>query len=847
MNEERVALRPIFLSALVLAVLMPAAAAPALRAAEAKAEVVLAANGKARLPIVLSDDAGPVTRAAAEDLARCLQTMTGAAFETRAVPAGQTPDTGLVLGTLAAFPDAALDEVLAVRPDRDGVEAYVIRTEPGRVRLIGATDLGASHAAYRLLEELGCRWLFPAPEWEVIPSRPRAAVSLNVTDRPKILSRRIWYGYGFFDARCRSDYEAWARRNRMAQSRRIHCGHAWQSIIRSNQEVFDAHPEYLALVDGKRRGPQLCVSNPAVRKLAVAYALDAFARDPDRDMVSMETSDGSDHCQCEACRALGSISDRAFGLANEAARAVAATYPGKMVGMLAYNDHCEPPSFPLEPNVYVQSTAGFIRGRFTHEELVDLWPKVCRNLGFYEYFSVWLWDFDRPPGGHGADVDYIHRRIRRYSGVGATSLDCDSGNNWGLHGRGYVLANRLMWNPDADPAAILTDFHAKAFGPAADTMRQYYERLDPGWRPLVSEHLLGLALRDLQAASRQAADRPDVLARLRHLKQYLHYVRLRWTYDRATGDGARRNAAEACFTHAYRTRYTHMNHWGAIRLAWLRKAAEEFERPGWLKDPPWKDAAPPTPEETEQQFRDDMERFRPVEIHRRTFSDDLVASGLACEQPTALKQKFQRPGRYACLSRDGAPVRVTVTTGEIAWYRDRPPAAWRVTDAGGKEVAAGRLPQDGEAHELTVPVPAAGLYRLEFDDQSAGWSITAEAGTPICLALGRDDYARHLGHMQRVYFYVPRGTRRVDYFWNGGPHEVRGPDGQVLQEVTERGTIVRVDVPEGADGQAWSFTRLPGGQLWFFNCPNFLAASQDGLLVPREVAEAPRPRPTDEP
>jgi hypothetical protein len=233
-----------------------------------------------------------------------------------------------------------------------------------------------------------------------------------------------------------------------------------------------------------------------------------------------------------------------------------------------------------------------------------------------------------------------------------------------------------------------------------------------------------------------------------------------------------------------------------------------------------------------------MERFRPVEIHRRTFSGDLVAAGLPCEQPAALKQKFQRPGRYVCLSRGGEPIRVTVTTGEIAWYRDRPPAAWRVTDAGDREVAAGRLPQDGKAHDLSVPVPAAGVYRLEFEDQAAGWSIMAEAGTPICLALGRDDYARHLGHMQRVYFYVPRGTRQVDYFWNGGPHEIRGPDGEVLRKVAERGVIVRADVPEGADGRPWSFTRLPGGRLWFFNCPNLLAASPDALLVPREVAEA---------
>lgn len=798
-------------------------------------KATLAVEEQARLPIIVSERAGPETLAAAEDLSRCLKTMTSATFETQKTAVGSVPKTGIILGTLAEFPDGDLNKTLAVRPDRDGVESFVIRTEPGRVRLIGATDLAASHAAYRLLEELGCRWFFPAPEWEVIPKRPMPAVSLNVTERPKILSRRIWWGYGCFDKQCQSDYQAWSRRNRMAQSRKIQCGHAWQTIIASNRKTFDEHPEYLALVKGKRQEPQLCVSNPAVRALAVQYALDAFARDPGRDMVSMETSDGSDHCECPACAALGNISERAFGLANEAARAVAAKHRGKMVGMLAYNDHCEPPSFPLEPNVYVQSTAGFIRGRYTHEELTALWPKVCKNLGFYEYFSVWLWDFDMPPGGRGANVDYIRQRISRYAELGATSLDCESGNNWGLHGRGYVLANRLTWDPSADADAILADFYQTAFGPAAETMQRYYERLDPGRSPLVSEHLLGLALRDLDAASKQAADRADVLARLRHLKQYLHYVRLRWEFDRAVSDDAGRVAAEAVFTHAYRTRYSYMNHWAAIRQDWLRKAAEKYARPDWLKSPPWKDASPPDSEETERQFREDMERFQPVEISPREFSEDLVVAGLPCEKPAVLKQKFQLAGRYACLSRSGEPIEVSVTTGEIAWYRDRPAAVWRVSSSEGKEVASGKLPQDGEVHALKVPVPQAGLYWLDFDDQGAGWSITAEAGRPICLALNRESYARHLGQMQRVYFFVPRGTRRVDYFWNGGPHELLGPDGKVLAKVAARGTIVQTDVPENADGKAWSLAKLPPGQLWLFNCPNYLAASPDALLVPRET------------
>ena len=453
------------------------------------------------LPIVISRQASPHCREVAEELARYLDRITGGKFAIQTGDGSQ----GVVLGTLAEFPCAELAAALRVRGACEGKEAYAVRSEAKRLLLVGATEMGVSHAAFRLLEDLGCRWFFPAGEWEVVPTKPTLTAELNLTDRPALLARRIWWGYGFFDQdRCRKDYAAWARHNRMASSLEISCGHAWQTIIAAHQKTFDEHPEYLALVGGKRQGPQLCVGNPAVRKLVAQDALEQFRRQPQRDMVSLETSDGGGHCECPACRRLGNISDRVFGLANEVARAVAEKYPGKMVGLYAYNDHCEPPSFPLEPNVYVQSTAGFIRGKYTFEELMDLWPKRCRNMGFYDYLSVWMWDWDMPPGGRGANLAYLRRQIPRYVACHATSVDCESGNNWGVHGLGYYVANRLMWDSAADVDALVADFFQQAFGPAAAAMRRYYERLDPAGEPLLSRDLLARALRDLAAAAKLA-------------------------------------------------------------------------------------------------------------------------------------------------------------------------------------------------------------------------------------------------------------------------------------------------------------------------------------------------------
>jgi hypothetical protein len=807
------------------------------------AELLLAENGVARVPIVTSAKATPETRAVAAELAGYLQRITGATFDVK----DATGDSGIVLGTIGEFPDDSLSKALEIRGRFDGREAYAIRTDGQRVRLIGATELGASHAAFALLERVGCRWFFPAPQWEVVPSIPTLRVSVEETDRPVIWSRRIWYGWGNFSEKGnvrnpQRDYDAWARHNRMAQSLPVNAGHAWQNIIVDNRKLFEEHPEYRALTGGKRQGEQLCVSNPAVRQLAVEHVLKQFERRPGLEMASIECSDGGGHCECDECRKLGSFSNQVFDLANHVARAVAARYPGKLVGLYAYHEHSEPPTFDLEPNVYVQLTAGFTTGRYTFDELMDEWPKRCRNMGFYEYFSVWSWDADRLPGGRGGDVAYMQRQIGRYAQRHATSLDAESGNNWGPHGRGYYVANRLMWNPKTDVDGLLADFYEKAFGPAAAVIKRYYERLDPGNKPLMSRSLLGLAFGDLKEASELAKGRADVQARLDQLKQYLRYEQLCWMRDRESDPQKKKALALEVIRHSYRTRYTYMTHWRAMEQQGTPKYAKEFKEPSWdvherqTKVKPWMDERPITHEETERAFEEGLTYFVPQEVAERTFSMDLVPAKL--EGPAvASAQAYQGGARYAVYSREGEDVALDVTAGTIAWYRNRAEARYWLRASDETVVAEGRLPLDGLVHRLTMKVPKGGLYWFDFNDSSAGWKIAAEAGRAVSVLLRKEKGFAHAGHMQRMYFYVPKGTKKVEYYWMGGPHKVLGPDGKVVMDVKSNGEFVSIPVGEGMDGKAWSFTQLALGHLWFFNVPNVLAASPGALVLPREVVE----------
>src|SRR3954464_10873709 len=84
------------------------------------ASLPLAGNGTALQPIVISAQASDATKAVAAELADYLTQITGAKFEVQ--PGDGT--RGIVLGTLAEFPNPALAEPLALHGPYDGREAF---------------------------------------------------------------------------------------------------------------------------------------------------------------------------------------------------------------------------------------------------------------------------------------------------------------------------------------------------------------------------------------------------------------------------------------------------------------------------------------------------------------------------------------------------------------------------------------------------------------------------------------------------------------------------------------------------------------------------------------------------
>ena len=889
------------------------------------APILLATNGVACHPIIIACKASKATKMSATELAAYLERITGAHFpvqtpdgkEAELLPPAskikptveqarsnelvrlsaakeELPLRGILLGTMEEWNAPDLEKPLAIHDIYNGREAFAIRTQPERLLLIAATDRGISHVGCRFLETVGCRWFYPNNHWEIIPTLPQLTFNQDITDRPTIAARSIFFSDGGFSdegvprgqSREPRDLKNWQRHNLLGASLGTSAGHMWQNVVNANLDTLREHPEYFAEVKGKRTGRVLAadgkpvldeqgrpkldqfakleLAQPAVRKMFADYVRARFLATPELDMVSLDPSDGGGHSESKESLKLGSVSDAVFGLANEIAVMLQKEFPGKMVGLLAYNFHIAPPSFKLEPNVYVELTAGFNMSKYSYAELFEMWPKKTSSLGFYEYFSVYDWDQDRLPGGRVASLSWLKERIAFYAGMNGVSISAQSGNSWGPHGRGYYLASKLMWDPRTDTDALLKDFYDKAYGPAAPIMKRYHERISPDANNLLSTALLGQAFHDVNEACQAATNRPDVLARLNDTKQYLAYLRLRWKLDEQTDKVKKREAFVAMMRQLYASRYSYMTHWAAASyrlgkiygvqlqdITLVPIGGRKHPKFGKLKgdrDVPdvWVGTPEMTPEQIETEFQEGRRDFPAIEVNEIPFNlKDLVpvtfpptstlirrAIPADTTNETTRTDSYQSGPRYAFHSFSGEPIIVDITTGRLAQYRGRGDATWWLRRTDETVVETGRIPLDNQPRHLVLNVPTNGTYFLEFKSNGSGWSITYPTKQPASVIWNRGS---HTGFGYPV-FYVPKGTTQLQYFWSGGAHDVFQPDGKSAGRVSAgTGAMVTLPVPASMDGAIWSM-RISVRTLWFMNIPNVMAATPESLMIPRDLA-----------
>ncbi len=828
----------------------------------------LAKAGSAEMSVVVSKQASERTRKAAEDLARYLTKISEAPFT---VETG-TGVRGITVGLVSDFPEQnAVNKKEWSNPGFEEREKYLIRSHADGVYLLGMTELAVEHAVWDFLYRLGYRQYFPGPTWEVIPQQKDLQVNVNVTESPAYQNRRIWYGYGPWDY-ATEPYERWCLRNRATSGMELRTGHSYGGFIRNNQAEFDAHPEYYALLKGRRNiSPhgKFCISNPKLQELIEKSSLRYFEEKPDADSISLDPSDGGGWCECEACQKMGSVSDRALILANRVAKAINEPQADgktrqRYVGMYAYAFHSPPPAIKVHPNVIISVATGFMRGGFTLDEIITGWSAQGAKIGIREYYSVYPWDHDMPARARGGNIEYLKTTIPKFHKQGAQYLTAESSDNWGPNGLGYFLASRMLWDLDEiQQTDQLTDeFLTLCFGKAKAPMAEFYKQLDGSHSHLVVTDQYGRMFRAL-AKAKQLAQSPEVHARLDELTLYCRYVDLYEQYRQAKG-AARQPAFEKMIRHAYRMRKTMLVHSKAVyRDAVNRdKLVTIPENAVWSVPEdknPWKESTPFSKSELQQFLKAGIKGYPLTELDFEpvTYSDNLVpASSLKLQnvKPGVLQSGRRVQTFYTYVTSPSSSIELQITGGLIPHYRNLGNVKIEVWKIGGASQTGERetfitkdrsVPPDGKPRTVRLAAEEPGLYRITVSDGGDRTSVQWKSDMPMVMPSSLEQPIVTSGRWT-LYFYVPKGTKVIGMH-GGGTGSILDPDGQ--ERFTLKGRKVNfysVKVPEGTDGRLWKVNHASGA-IRLLTVPPYLARSAGELLLPREVVDADGKRKSNSP
>lgn len=849
---------------------------PAGKAAE---PFVIAKSGRPMATIVTADNAGEQRLSLAEELRHWLQRVTGASLP---VESGGNGQTGLVMGTAGDFPREAKN----LKLQELGPEGFVIRSGPERLVILGNTELALQHAVFAFLESLGCRWFFPDPVWTVMPRKPDLSVRLDRRERPAYDYRQIWYGWAAQTPALKEHYQAWARHNLMFWNEsplppafQVDTSHSY--IRHVPRDLFKDHPEYFSLIDGQRQPRQLCVSNEAVQDRVIESVLNKFRITTNLNMVSVDPNDGGNHCECNPCKELGTISDRVFHLANQAADAVRKEFPQKWVGLNGYHLHSDPPNRPIHPGVYVSVTTRFRHTDFSFDDQVRRFKELGAAVGVYEYFSVYPWDWDMPGAALGGRARMLGYRIRKYyKELNVVTLNAESSCNWGPNGLGYWVASKMMWNPNLKPEELAQDFYVNAFGKAATPMKRLYERWNRGDGFVIRQGVKA-ALDDLAEAYRAEKD-PAVGARLDRVAMYVHWLRLNDDYVESVIHHNSEDvvhAAREMIAYSRRIMDTGLIHtfpmllvdtWFENRFSTL-KTIKSFD---WQQTEAWKTERTdiPTPAEAAENFAADQARYQdvqPVAFAGQVFSDDLVPVEELL--PDAVRE-------WGAVERSAWPM----TSGELIFRAKKgsvvrldyqpvegsPPidAHWKLRPVGDSRILAEgdvTAPQ-GQPATCEIPIPVSGLLVIVPGQSEAtlcAADVTVGPGRHAAFA-GRywDRDPEHLVHDEftlwrptfddPLYFFVPKGTGRFVIGLDGARKYstlvLKSPTGhvyfendQIMQAIPSYqlvGERVAVIVPQGEDGKIWSLSlESYRCRVELYDIPPYLARHPAELLAPREV------------
>jgi hypothetical protein len=485
------------------------------------ADLILVQDGKPNAVIIVAAAETNAT-VAAEDIQKYIEKMSGAKLPIVNEPA---PDnTGLPVKIAVGHTQLAAQNGVKIPagfkevvgdPDAFEEEGYVIKTKGNRIILGGNSDgpyQGTRYAGYEFLERLGCRFYFPGEWGEVIPEKRTIAFpETDLDSKPDFALRYISPGgwipvsaeeWATYENWCRKvKYTAWGQ-NKFYPG----VGDGFLGYLLPPKEYLSNNPTLYAMnKSGSREQPMnfnngvmLSLVNPKTFEFAVQNLKAGFTGTSKSEIMrivsyngfGISPPDGSAYdYDPEAVKNNQNFnyptyihhpmtSDEFFGFAAKLAR----EFPDKWVATMAYAGREVPPQgVALPPNVTVMYAPisscvlhpGNDSACWRRTETISImrqWCKLTPHVYMYDYNPGFLLGSFVPE----RDVANFAENVKLYKDMKLKGFQPEGRKAFMQTWISYYVRSKLMWDANADVAAIKKDFYTTFFGPEAGPIVQQW-------------------------------------------------------------------------------------------------------------------------------------------------------------------------------------------------------------------------------------------------------------------------------------------------------------------------------------------------------------------------------------
>lgn len=510
--------------------------------------------------IVVASDAIASERKAAEEFQHFYKQASGITLPV--VEAVDRPDRHIFIG-----PGQALAQSdVAFSTEGMGEEALRIVVSGRNIAIAGGRPRGTLYGVYTFLENhLGVRFLTSTHTHVPPASEARPLEAMDFSYDPPIVFRwSYWH-----DVNQNADFAARTRNNALPKQPEEFGGKTRYELINhfihrfvNTRTYGQEHPEYFALIDGKRRwdvngrdahynGTQLCMTNPDVIRIITEKALEHLRKhpNPNEQIVQLGQGDNTYYCQCETCAAIDEREGTHMGSllwgVNQIAEVVAKEFPGIRLGIMAYSYSIKPPkTLKAHPNIIVQicnigvsvtvpveDTSVERNADFAHD--LQGWKEKASHISMWTY-STNFHEFLLPTTSlhvWGKNIPFYHRNgISQIFVQGNTQSPAGGFSDI----TNYVVC-RLLWDPALDGQALMEEFLRLHYGAAGEPIRKYLELIFQQYKDKkVDQYCNGTAARfgfDEQSvqAGLDAYKEALALAESQEIVDRLDYFKL-WVY-----------------------------------------------------------------------------------------------------------------------------------------------------------------------------------------------------------------------------------------------------------------------------------------------------------------------------